>query len=106
MNISEIVDIVEPITKFSDGLKGKEGVGHIFNVGLEDWTPGEPDDLKYDLIWNQWCLGHLTDAQLIVYLEKCTKALNEGGLIVVKENLSTAEEDVFDELDSSVTRFI
>ena len=83
-----------------------QGGGHIFNVGLEDWTPGEPGNLKYDLIWNQWCLGHLTDAQLVMYMEKCAKALNEGGLIVVKENLSTAGEDVFDELDSSVTRHV
>ena len=106
MNISETVDIVEPIAKFSDNLKGKEGVGQIFNVGLEDWTPGESDDIKYDLIWNQWCLGHLTDAQLVVYLEKCGKMLKEGGLVVVKENLSTNKEDVFDELDSSVTRYV
>jgi SAM-dependent methyltransferase len=106
VNISKTVDIVEPIAKFSDNLKGKEGVGQIFNAGLEDWSPAQSDEVKYDLIWNQWCLGHLTDAQLVVYLEKCGKALKEGGLVVVKENLSTNEEDVFDELDSSVTRYV
>ena len=105
MNISRTVDIVEPIAKFSDNLGGKEGIGQIFNTGLEDWSPAPSDELKYDLIWNQWCLGHLTDAQLAVYLEKCGKALREGGWVVVKENLSTNEEDVFDELDSSVTRY-
>jgi protein N-terminal methyltransferase len=75
-------------------------------VGLEDWTPSSSEDPKYDLIWNQWCLGHLTDSQLITYLEKCGKALRQGGLVVVKENLSTSGEDVFDELDSSVTRYV
>jgi hypothetical protein len=104
LDVSETVDIVEPIAKFSDKLKGKEGVGQIFNVGLEDWSPIQSDDLRYDLIWNQWCVGHLTDAQLVMYLEKCRKALKDGGLVVVKENLSTNGEDVFDELDSSVTR--
>lgn len=103
-SVSEVVDIVEPISKFSDNLKGKEGVGKIFNVGLEDWLPS-PDDAHYDLIWNQWCLGHLTDTQLIVYLEKCSKMLNHEGWIVVKENMSTSGEDLFDDLDSSVTRY-
>jgi protein N-terminal methyltransferase len=95
---------VEPIAKFTESLKGKDGVGKIFNTGLEDWSPDGAGDEKYDLIWNQWCVGHLTDAQLISYLEKCGRAVNEDGLIIVKENLSTSDEDVFDELDSSVTR--
>ena len=106
LGVAETVDIVEPIAKFSDNLKGKEGVGQIFNVGLEDWSPMQSEDPQYDLIWNQWCVGHLTDAQLVVYLEKCGKALKDGGLVVVKENLSTSGEDVFDELDSSVTRYL
>ncbi|KAH6715244.1 alpha-N-methyltransferase NTM1 [Leptodontidium sp. 2 PMI_412] len=104
LGIATTVDIVEPIAKFTDNLKGKEGVGKIFNIGLGDWSPEQSSDTKYDLIWNQWCLGHLTDAQLQTYLEKCAKALVEGGLVVVKENLSTSGEDRFDELDSCVTR--
>ncbi len=106
LGIAEKVDIVEPIAKFSENLKGKAGIGEIFNVGLEDWSPQESEDLKYDLIWNQWCLGHLTDAQLTTYLEKCQKFLKNDGLIVVKENMSTSGGDVFDEVDSSVTRHV
>jgi len=49
-------------------------------------------------------VGHLTDAQLISYLEKCKRALHENGLVIVKENLSTNDDDIFDEIDSSVTR--
>ncbi|PVH85440.1 hypothetical protein DL98DRAFT_511479 [Cadophora sp. DSE1049] len=104
LGLATTVDIVEPITKFADNLKGKDGIGQISNIGLEDWSPEQSLHTKYDLIWNQWCLGHLTDAQLQSYLEKCAKAINEGGLIVVKENLSTSGEDLFDELDSSITR--
>ncbi|KAG4419794.1 hypothetical protein IFR04_007104 [Cadophora malorum] len=104
LGIATTVDIVEPITKFADNLMGKDGIGKIFNIGLEDWSPEQSPDAKYDLIWNQWCLGHLTDLQLQSYLEKCAKAINVDGLIVVKENLSTSGEDLFDELDSSVTR--
>jgi protein N-terminal methyltransferase len=73
---------------------------------LEDWSPQESEESKYDVIWNQWCLGHLTDTQLTTYLEKCQKVLKADGLIIVKENMSTSGEDVFDELDSSVTRYV
>ena len=93
---------MEPISKFSDNLRGKDGIGKICNVGLEDWSP----EAKYDLIWNQWCLGHLTDSQLTTYLVKCQKVLKTDGLIIVKENMSTSGGDVFDEVDSSVTRCV
>jgi len=84
-------------------LEGKAGVRRIFNVGLEDWRP--EDGVQYDVIWTQWCVGHLTDAQMVAYLERCKRALNpDGGVIVVKENLSTGGSDLFDDVDSSVTR--
>lgn len=118
------VDVVEPVRKFTEELQaaaaagagaGKAGgeVGEVLNLGLQDWTP-EPG--AYNLIWNQWCLGHLTDVQLMAYLRRCRDGLvvpegDEGGKafagawIVVKENMSTDADgrDIFDE-DSSVTR--
>jgi len=54
-SITETVDIVEPIIKFSDPLKDKQGVGRIWNVGLEKWNFDGDDvhgGMKYDLIWN------------------------------------------------------
>lgn len=113
LKIAESVDIVEPVQKFTDQLKETEGckeliaagrVGSIANVGLENWTLDAP--YKYNLIWNQWCVGHLTDAQLVEYFKRCQEHLAEGGSIVVKENLSTDlnGEDIFDDEDSSVTR--
>ncbi len=78
---------------------------NIFNMGLEEWHPDE--GVQYDLIWTQWCAGHLTDEQLVEYLQRCKAALNpDGGLIVLKENNSTVGEDVFDDVDSSVTRYV
>lgn len=104
--VAEKTDIVEPVKSFTDQIKGKDGVGEVYNVGLEAWHP-ERDGLgPYDLIWNQWCVGQLTDAQFVDYLKRLPKVLSEGGWIVVKENLSNHHlgEDVFDEEDSSVTR--
>ncbi|KAJ4306621.1 hypothetical protein N0V88_001426 [Collariella sp. IMI 366227] len=96
------VDVIEPIAKFTAGLQGKPGVRNIFNIGLEAWQPAE--GVRYDLIWIQWCVGHLTDGQLVEFLERCKTALTPDGLIVVKENNSTTGKDEFDDVDSSVTR--
>lgn len=106
-DVCEVVDIVEPVEKFTRALKegglGQRGVvGDIYNVGLQDWSPRK----KYDLIWTQWCVGHLTDAQLVAYVARCRDSLNDSGIMVVKENLSTdfLGHDMYDKLDSSVTR--
>lgn len=102
--VADVVDIVEPVKSFTDEIKSDPCVGEIFNVGLEQWFP---DGVQtYDLVWNQWCVGQLTDAQLVAYLQRMQTVLAEGGWIVVKENISNHElgEDVYDETDSSVTR--
>ncbi len=105
--VCEIVDVIEPIQKFAEVIQeskmaGSGTVGNIYIKGLEDWDPNGP----YDLIWNQWCLGHLTDEQLVAYFTRCKDAVAEGGWIVVKENMSTDPhgEDMFDKVDSGMTR--
>lgn len=70
-------------------------------MGLQDFTPEKG---KYSVIWNQWCLGHLKDEDLVEYFKRCKEGLSlNGGVIIVKENLA-AGQDCFDALDSSVTR--
>ena len=105
--ICEIVDVVEPVKKFAEEVKGQKmvgggSVGSVYVSGLQSWVP----EAQYDLIWNQWCLGHLTDKQLVAYLERCKGAVTIDGWIIVKENMSTNVdgEDIFDQQDSSVTR--
>ncbi|KAG6199897.1 hypothetical protein E4U50_007256 [Claviceps purpurea] len=101
LHISDQVDVIEPVAKFTDTLHGQAGIGTVFNVGLQDWQP-QPG-AEYDIIWTQWCLGHLKDAEVVTYLQTCKTVLRpDSGVIVVKENISTS--DVFDEEDSSVTR--
>ncbi|KAK4555054.1 hypothetical protein LTR86_007820 [Recurvomyces mirabilis] len=106
VGVAEVVDVVEPVEVFTEKVKGKSGVGVVYNVGLEAWFPEREEVGLYDVIWNQWCVGQLTDAQFIAYLKRLPPVLSEGGWIVVKENLSNhyLGEDVYDETDSSVTR--
>lgn len=103
LDIAQEVDVVEPIAKFTKDLAEKPGVRHVFNVGLEEWQPA--DDDRYDLMWNQWCLGHLTDAQLTQYLVRSKTVLDpDNGLIIVKENVTSNDVELFDPQDSAVTR--
>jgi len=84
-------------------LRDKPGIRAIYNMGLDEWIPTQDD--QYDLVWIQWCLGYLTDPQVVQHLVRCKTALNpEGGIIVVKENINSIDEDFFDESDSSVIR--
>lgn len=87
VKVADTVDVVEPIPKFADEvkmLKGQiEGVGDVYVEGLESWTP--PEGRRYGLIWNQWCLGHLTDGQLIEYLRRVKGALT-GDNTGMREN--------------------
>jgi protein N-terminal methyltransferase len=106
-HVCEVVDAVEPVEKFTavlaaSPLKSSGVVGEIYVMGIEDWVP----EKEYDLIWTQFCVGHVTDAQLGFYLQRCRDALKETGVIVFKENISTDPNgsDMYDEEDSSVTR--
>ncbi|KAK4990105.1 hypothetical protein LTR50_002735 [Elasticomyces elasticus] len=112
--VATVVDIVEPVAKFTAAvargddfaeIRARGALGDIYTAGLESWTPSPPQR-RYDVIWNQWCLSQLTDAQLVAYFVRTTPHLTEGGWVVVKENLSNhpLDEDIFDETDSSVTR--
>ncbi|KAH0614796.1 uncharacterized protein H6S33_000432 [Morchella sextelata] len=111
-----VVDIIEPVEKFTkEAIEGnnlkeerEDGrVGKIVNVGLQQWDPVKATEEmgeKYYIIWNQWCVGHLSDVQLVAYLARCKNAVLEGGVIVVKENITETKDDMYDEIDSSITR--
>ena len=115
VTVAERVDVIEPVQKFTDQLRNEHpalfqgdypAVTNVFNSPLETWTPPRNPKRTYDVVWNQWCLGHLNDEALVNYLKRLTSHVVQGGFIVVKENLSTDAfgEDVYDPEDSSVTR--
>lgn len=91
----------------------------VTTVGSEalDWpNPSEKVDLQdgYDLVMVQWCIGHLSDPELVEFLKRSRKALREGengteGYIILKENICKDTDGegagrLFDEDDSSITR--
>ncbi|CAN9504749.1 unnamed protein product [Ophioblennius macclurei] len=101
----QTVDLVDVTQEFLDKAKpylGEEAkrVGHFFCCGLQDFVP---ESGRYDVIWIQWVIGHLTDNHLVEFLRRCQSALRPNGLIVIKDNVSY-EGVVPDDVDSSVCR--
>lgn len=98
------VDIVEPaeplLRKAVETLKDQPYECSFFSVGLQDFL--FPN--SYWIVWCQWCLGQVPDDALVEFFMKASQKLVQGGLIIVKENQSTSDDDIFDEQDSSVTR--
>ncbi|SGY75303.1 BQ5605_C005g03416 [Microbotryum silenes-dioicae] len=78
-----------------------------------DTDSGGAED-GYDLCMIQWCIGHLSDAELVDFLKRSRKALRQDdqgcqGYIILKENVCKDTEGagagfLFDDDDSSVTR--
>lgn len=81
--------------------------------------PPAQEPVQYDVVWCQWCLQHLSEKDLLKFLEEAQRALRPssgegedaypGGVIVVKENVCRDGEDGteatwYDEEDFSVTR--
>eukprot|EP00918_Siedleckia_nematoides_P103495 GHVU01225910.1.p1 GENE.GHVU01225910.1~~GHVU01225910.1.p1 ORF type:complete len:202 (-),score=24.57 GHVU01225910.1:386-991(-) len=84
----QVVDMLEPVAKHIEKAKEElkeTNVDRFFNVPLEGWTPDA--GLKYDCFWVQWCALYVTDDDLKSFLKKAASALNEQGVICVKENV-------------------
>jgi len=98
----EKVNLIEQNPQFLQKAKELLGEDRVVytQLGLQDFFPEEN---KYDIIWIQWVISHLTDADFLSFLQRCKKGLKEGGVIVVKENISSAAF-VIDTVDHSVTR--
>ena len=78
------IDLLEqsPI-QISHAKKNVPFVRKFYELGFQDWQP----TCKYTVVWAQFFLMYLTDADLVSLLKKSGDSLNKGGLIFVKENV-------------------
>ena len=103
--IFSYVDLVEQNPAYVDTARTlctAPAMRHFFTSGLQSFCPAAA---SYSVVWVQWVLSHLTDADLVSFLTRCRQALTSrrGTYVVVKEN--TAREGfVMDRDDGSVTR--
>ncbi|XP_057417170.1 alpha N-terminal protein methyltransferase 1 [Lotus japonicus] len=102
------VDLLEPVSHFLEAARETSAPGYsdmhkavnFYCVPLQDFTP---DTGRYDVIWVQWCIGHLTDDDFISFFNRAKVGLKPGGLFVLKENIARSGF-VLDNEDRSVTR--
>lgn len=104
------IDIVEPCEKLIKQAQIElpktlrpNQIGEFIHMPLQKWDPSASIK-KYDLLWHQWVLLYLTDADCVAYLERCKRSLSGSGVICVKENVALKGQFLVDKDDNSVTR--
>ncbi|KAH7836731.1 hypothetical protein Vadar_004896 [Vaccinium darrowii] len=105
------VDLLEPVSHFLEAARenlSPENVivldshraSNFYCVPLQEFTP---DDGRYDVIWVQWCIGHLTDDDFVSFFKRAKGGLKPGGIFVLKENIARTGF-ILDKEDRSITR--
>ncbi|XP_008439522.1 alpha N-terminal protein methyltransferase 1 isoform X2 [Cucumis melo] len=105
------VDLLEPVSHFLEAARGSlapENNGpsdlhkatNFFCMPLQEFTP---DAGRYDVIWVQWCIGHLTDEDFISFFKRAKLGLKAGGIFILKENIARSGF-ILDKEDRSITR--
>ncbi|KAI0333637.1 DUF858-domain-containing protein [Cubamyces sp. BRFM 1775] len=106
------VTFVQATLQDFDPARPSDGVssGKAKILGRVGYAPAEDDlDTGFDVVVCQWCLGAMSDPDLVAFFRRSKAALRvpARGLIIVKENLCSEKGEprvVFDESDSSLTR--
>lgn len=105
------VDLLEPVSHFLDAAREsltREGdmnedvhmAVNFYCLPLQEFTP---EAGRYDVIWIQWCVGHLPDDDFVSFFKRAKVGLTHNGFFVVKENVAK-NGFVLDKEDSSITR--
>ncbi|KAK3041864.1 hypothetical protein RJ639_001232 [Escallonia herrerae] len=94
------VDLLEPVSHFLEASReslAPENLvvtemhkpANFFCLPLQEFSP---DAERYDIIWVQWCIGHLADDDFVSFFKRAKAGLKPGGLFVVKENVARTEK--------------
>ncbi|KAG7963928.1 hypothetical protein I3843_09G142900 [Carya illinoinensis] len=105
------VDLLEPVSHFLEAARENlsseshmspdiHKANNFLCMPLQEFTP---DAERYDVIWVQWCIGHLTDDDFVSFFKRAKAGLKPGGFFVLKENIAKTGF-VLDNEDRSITR--
>lgn len=89
--------------KYLESISAK--VKNKYAQGIQEFEPNA--GVRYNCIWIQWVLGYLSDTELMSFLNKCADWLHtSNSFIVIKENVSSGDENIFDSEDNCITRTV
>ncbi|KAD6794761.1 hypothetical protein E3N88_05657 [Mikania micrantha] len=105
------VDLLEPVSHFLEAARENLAAENLlvsedhkavnfYCTPLQEFTP---DAGRYDVIWIQWCIGHLADDDFVSFFKRAKGGLKPGGFFILKENLARSGF-VLDNEDKSLTR--
>ncbi|XP_077244557.1 alpha amino-terminal protein methyltransferase isoform X1 [Tasmannia lanceolata] len=104
------VDLVEPVSHFLEAAREKlapekcitnmHRAVNFYCVPLQEFTP---EVGRYDVIWVQWCIGHLADDDFVAFFKRAKAGLKPHGFFVLKENVAK-DGFLLDKEDKSITR--
>ncbi|XWS17974.1 hypothetical protein CRYUN_Cryun32bG0002500 [Craigia yunnanensis] len=105
------VDLLEPVSHFLDAARESLSQEYFVASNMHKATnfycaplqEFNPDAGRYNVIWIQWCIGHLTDDDFVSFFKRAKVGLKPGGFFVLKENIAR-NEFVLDKEDRSITR--
>ncbi|XP_078163707.1 alpha amino-terminal protein methyltransferase [Carex rostrata] len=106
------VDLVEPVSHFleaarenlsSNSIMQEEETHKATNFYCVPLQEFSPETGRYDVIWVQWCIGHLPDEDFISFFKRAKVGLKPNGFFIVKENIARGGF-VLDKDDQSITR--
>eukprot|EP00241_Pyramimonas_parkeae_P023394 CAMPEP_0114285158 /NCGR_PEP_ID=MMETSP0059-20121206/5032_1 /TAXON_ID=36894 /ORGANISM="Pyramimonas parkeae, Strain CCMP726" /LENGTH=265 /DNA_ID=CAMNT_0001406027 /DNA_START=36 /DNA_END=833 /DNA_ORIENTATION=+ len=112
LHVFNQVDLLEPLEHFinqakttlgRDSPKNPKHVGTATNFFCSPMESFVPEKERYDVIWIQWAIGHLTDDDFVQFFDRCKNGLKPDGIIILKEN-NCESGFVVDKDDSSITR--
>jgi len=91
----DLVEFVQKHLKRARETLGTEKAGCTFSFHGSAVQKHEVPRGHYSFIWCQWLLMYLTDADALDLLRRLGPGLARGGLLVVKENVSTSDKATY-----------
>lgn len=96
----DLLDSCEKFLKESRNFIGAEEYDQRVSTICTPLQKFKPTDVQYDLILLQWVIGHLyPDQQFLDFLDKCKAVLKPDGLLMIKDNHTSTDDNDLDTTD-------
>ena len=84
----DVLDLLEPQAAYAEVARARvpaARLGRVFTALAQDHDFGAD---KYDVIFVGWCVQFIPDGAFVALMRRAAGALREGGVLIVKDNVS------------------